>query len=89
MILRAPFLDFNCLFPKPIMAENVLAIREHIFGINYPRICVDAKQGTFLNRNWTDCSPASLIPYYNPRLELIYQRLISSFTNIYIFLKTN
>ena len=22
MILGAPFLDFNCLFPKPIMAKN-------------------------------------------------------------------
>ena len=25
MILGAPFLDFNCLFPKPIMKKNVLA----------------------------------------------------------------
>ena len=44
MILGASFLDFNCLFPKPIMAKKVLAIWEHIFGINYQRICVDAKQ---------------------------------------------
>ena len=44
MILGASFLDFNCLFPKPIMAKKVLAIWESIFGINYQRICVDAKQ---------------------------------------------
>ena len=25
MIPGAPFLDFNCLFPKPIMTNNVLA----------------------------------------------------------------
>ena len=40
---------------------------------------------TYLNLNWTDCFPASLIPYYNPHLELFYQRLIPSFTNIFPF----
>ena len=44
MILGAPLLDFNCLFPKPIMAKNVLAIGAHPFGINYPWICVNASQ---------------------------------------------
>ena len=44
MILGAPLLDFSCLFPKPIMAKNVLAIGAHFFGINYPRICVNASQ---------------------------------------------
>ena len=69
MILGAPLLDFNCLFPKPIMAKNVLAIGAHPFGINYPWICVNASQQTYLNLNYTACFPASLIPYYNPSLE--------------------
>ena len=50
-----------------------------------PRICVIANQWTYLNLNWTDCFPASLIPYYNPSLELFYLRLIPSFTNIFFF----
>lgn len=54
MILGASFLDFNCLFPKPIMAKKVLAIWESIFGINYQRICVDAKQWTFFKPNKLD-----------------------------------
>ena len=41
MILRALALDSSSLFPKPIMANNVLAIGAKLFGINYPRICVD------------------------------------------------
>ena len=41
MILRALPLDSSSLFPKPIMANNVLAIGAKLFGINYPRICVD------------------------------------------------
>ena len=41
MILGALLLDSNSLFPKPIMANNVLAIGANLFGINYPRICVD------------------------------------------------
>ena len=42
MILGARLLDSSCLFPKPIIAENVLATGAHLFGINYQRICVDA-----------------------------------------------
>ena len=42
MILGAPLLDSSCLFPKPIMAKNVLATGANLFGINYQRICVDA-----------------------------------------------
>ena len=41
MIPGAPFLDFNCLFPKPIMTNNVLAFNlrkqgpaETISGLN-------------------------------------------------------
>ena len=41
MILGAPLLDFNCLFPKPIMTKNVLAFNlrkqgpaETISGLN-------------------------------------------------------
>ena len=34
----------SCLFPKPIMAKKVLATGPHLFGINYQRICVDAKK---------------------------------------------
>ena len=41
MILGALLLDSSSLFPKPIMANNVLAIGANLFGINYPRICVD------------------------------------------------
>ena len=74
MILGAPFLDFYCLFPKPIMAKTRSSI---YFEWTTRGFAID------LNLNWTDCSPASSIPYYNPSLELIYQRLISSFTNIY------
>ena len=44
MKLGAPVLDFSCLLPKPIMAKNVLAIGAHLFGINYPKICVCANQ---------------------------------------------
>ena len=33
MILGA-LLDFNCLFPKSVMAKNVFAIGAHLFGIN-------------------------------------------------------
>ena len=33
MILGALLLDFNCLFPKPIMAKNVLAIGAHLFKL--------------------------------------------------------
>ena len=46
MILGVTFLDLNCLFPKPIMAQNVFAIGEYIFGIDYLRICVDASSET-------------------------------------------
>ena len=42
MILGAPLLDSSSLFPKPIMAKKVLATGAHLFGINYPRICVNA-----------------------------------------------
>ena len=41
MILGALLLNSSSLFPKPIMANNVLAIGANLFGINYPRICVD------------------------------------------------
>ena len=38
MILGAPLLDFSSLFPKPIMAKNVLAIGAHLYGIHYPTL---------------------------------------------------
>ena len=41
MILGVPLLDSSCLFPKPIMAKIVFATGANLFGINYPRICLD------------------------------------------------
>ena len=40
----------------------VLVIGAQVFGINYPRICVNANQWTFLNPKCTYRFPASLIP---------------------------
>ena len=42
MILEDPLLDFNNFFPKPIIAKKVLAIGAHVFGIDYPKIWVNA-----------------------------------------------
>ena len=40
----------------------VLVIGAQVFGINYPRICVNANQWTLLNPKCTYRFPASLIP---------------------------
>ena len=53
---------YHSIIMSPIMAKNVLAIGAHVFEINYPRICVNPNQWTYLNLNWADCFPASLIP---------------------------
>ena len=64
---------FQLPLPKTNYGKNLC-------GINYPRICLNVSQSTYLNLNWTACFPASLNPYYNAYFRILYQRLTLSFT---------